>query len=139
MPSLNERIRFRITPCRGKCSDRSRHQEEGTQHQDGVGFDRGALSAVEAGLSVTFVSRWAVRKRLALGTLKLARVRGLKLSRMFSIAYPAGPEPTGNAGVFRMLFLARSMDLTPRVTGESKDKLHRVIRRGEQSTRLPTR
>jgi DNA-binding transcriptional LysR family regulator len=99
----------------------------------------GLLSAVEAGLGVTFVSRWAVRNRLALGTLKLARVRGLKLSRMFSIAYPPGPEPTGNAGVFRMFFLARGMDLTPRVTGESKDKLHRVIRRGEQSMRLPTR
>jgi hypothetical protein len=32
----------------------------------------GLLSAVEAGLGVTFVSRWAVRNQLALGTLKLA-------------------------------------------------------------------
>jgi DNA-binding transcriptional LysR family regulator len=78
----------------------------------------GLLSAVEAGLGVTFVSRWAVRNQLALGTLKLTRVRGLKLSRMFSIAYPAGPEPTGCAGVFRMFLLARGADLTPRVTGK---------------------
>ena len=67
----------------------------------------GLLSAAEAGLGVAFVSRWTVRNQLALGTLKLARVRGLKLSRMFSIVYPAGPEPTGNAGVFRMFLLAK--------------------------------
>lgn len=78
----------------------------------------GLLSAVEAGLGVAFVSRWTVRNQLALGTLKLARVRGLKLSSMFSIVYPAGPEPTGNAGVFRMFLLAKGMDLTPRTTGK---------------------
>jgi LysR family transcriptional regulator, transcriptional activator of the cysJI operon len=78
----------------------------------------GLLSAVEAGLGVTFVSRWTVRNQLALGTLKLARVRDLKLSRMFSIVYPAGPEPTGNTGVFRMFLLARGMDLMPRATGK---------------------
>jgi LysR family transcriptional regulator, transcriptional activator of the cysJI operon len=32
-------------------------------------------STVEAGFGVTFVSRWTVRNQLALGTLKLARVR----------------------------------------------------------------
>jgi LysR family transcriptional regulator, transcriptional activator of the cysJI operon len=78
----------------------------------------GLLSAVEAGLGVTFVSRWAVRNHLALGTLKLARLHGVKLSRMFSIAYPAGPEPAGNAGVFRKFLLARGVDLMPRVTGK---------------------
>ena len=77
----------------------------------------GLLSAVEAGLGVTFVSRWAVRNQLALGTLKLARVRGLKLSRMFSVVYPAGPEPTGNAGAFRRFLLTTGMDLMPRATG----------------------
>ena len=45
----------------------------------------GLLSAVEAGLGITFVSRWAVRNQLSLGTLKIARVHGLKLSRRFSI------------------------------------------------------
>ena len=45
----------------------------------------GLLNAVEAGLGVTFVSRWAVRNQLALGTAKLARVQGLKLSRRFSL------------------------------------------------------
>ena len=65
----------------------------------------GLLHAVEAGLGVTFVSRWAVRNQLALGTLKVARVEGLKLSRSFSIAYPAGPAPSGNVGVFRTYLL----------------------------------
>ena len=55
----------------------------------------GLLKGVEAGLGVTFVSRWAVRNQLALGTLKLARVDGLKLSRSFTLAYRAGPEPSG--------------------------------------------
>ena len=75
----------------------------------------GLLSAVEAGLGVTFVSRWAVRNQLSLGTLKLARVRGLKLSRMFSLAYPTGPKPSGIAATFRTFLLAHPMKLTQRV------------------------
>ncbi len=85
----------------------------------GMEFDsnEGLLSAVEAGLGVTFVSRWAVRNQLALGTLKLARVRGLKLSRQFSMAYPAGPEPTGSVGAFRAVLLTHAQDLAPRTRG----------------------
>ncbi len=82
----------------------------------------GLLTAVEAGLGVTFASRWAVRNQLALGTLKLARVRGLKLSRMFSLAYPAGPEPTGNAGAFRSFLLSRPMDPTPQTKNRAAKK-----------------
>ncbi len=76
----------------------------------------GLLSAVEAGLGVTFASLWAVRNQLALGTLKLARVRGLKLSRMFSLVYPAGPVPAGIAGAFRIFLLTLGSDLTPYMT-----------------------
>ena len=65
----------------------------------------GLISAVESGLGVTFVSQWAVRNQLALGSLKLAKVRGLKLLLLFSLAYPAGPEPSGNAGQFRHFLL----------------------------------
>jgi DNA-binding transcriptional LysR family regulator len=78
----------------------------------------GLLSAVEAGLGVAFVSRWAVRNQLSLGTLKIARVRDLKLSRQFSIAYPAGPAPAGNVGVFHRFLLSNSLDLVPRSTGK---------------------
>jgi LysR family transcriptional regulator, transcriptional activator of the cysJI operon len=84
----------------------------------------GLLNAVEAGLGVTFVSRWAVRNQLRLGTLKLARVRGLKLSRMFSIAYPAGPEPGAVAGAFRSFLLSRGMELMPRSTGKRTIDIH---------------
>jgi LysR family transcriptional regulator, transcriptional activator of the cysJI operon len=82
----------------------------------------GLLSAVEAGLGVTFASRWAVRNQLALATLKIARVRGLKLSRMFSLAYPAGPEPNGTAGAFRAFLLARSRDFMPQATARLAKK-----------------
>lgn len=80
------------------------------------------LSAVEAGLGVTFVSRWAVRNQLTLGTLRIARVKNLRLSRMFSLAYPVGPSPSGNAGAFRRFILHRSAELAPRVTGKARTK-----------------
>ncbi|WP_213804792.1 LysR family transcriptional regulator [Granulicella sp. dw_53] len=80
----------------------------------------GLLSAVEAGLGVTFVSSWAVRNQLTLGTLKLARVRGLKLSRRFSMAYPAGPEPSGSVGAFRSFLLSSCQKLFPRTTGKQQ-------------------
>jgi DNA-binding transcriptional LysR family regulator len=73
----------------------------------------GLLSAVEAGLGVTFVSRWAVRNQLALGTLKLTRIEGLTISRNFSLAYPTGPEPSGSAGAFRRFLLSQEA-LSPR-------------------------
>ncbi len=74
----------------------------------------GLLNAVEAGLGITFVSRWAVRNQLALGTLKLARLEGLKLSRSFSLAYPAGPEPSGSVGAFRAFLLGYAAAVSPR-------------------------
>lgn len=77
--------------------------------------NEGLLSAVEAGLGVTFVSRWAARSQLALGTLSAARVSGLRLSRMFSIAYPTGPEPSGNAGEFRRFLLSQPMRAMPTI------------------------
>jgi len=88
----------------------------------GLTFDstEGLLSAVEAGLGVAFVSRWAVRNQLALGTLKLVRVRGLALARMFSLASLAGPEPSGAAGAFARFVLERAEALAPRATGRPK-------------------
>ncbi len=73
----------------------------------------GLLNAVEAGLGVTFVSRWAARNQLALGTLELCRIEGLKLSRNFSLAYPAGPEPSGSVGAFRTFLLGQAAKLKP--------------------------
>jgi LysR family transcriptional regulator, transcriptional activator of the cysJI operon len=80
----------------------------------------GLLSAVEAGLGIAFVSRWAVRNQLALGTLKLARVRGLNLARMFSLATVAGPEPAGLTRTFHRFVLEHAEQLAPRTTGRNK-------------------
>ncbi len=80
----------------------------------------GLLSAVEAGLGVTFVSRWAARNQLALGTLKLAYARELKLTRWFSLARASGPEPRGNVEAFRALLLSHTFESAPRLTGRSK-------------------
>jgi DNA-binding transcriptional LysR family regulator len=74
----------------------------------------GLLNGVEAGLGVTFVSRWAVRNHLSLGTLKLSRVEGLKLSRSFSLAYRAGPEPSGNVGSFLAFLRDYAAAVAPR-------------------------
>jgi DNA-binding transcriptional LysR family regulator len=81
----------------------------------------GLLNAVEVGLGVTFVSQWAARNQLSLGKLKLARVQNLKLSRQFSMAYPAGPEPTGNVGAFRNYLLGRALDIASRRTSNRRD------------------
>ena len=77
------------------------------------------LSAVEAGLGVTFVSRWAVRNQLALRSLRLARVPGLSLRRRFSLVTLAGPEPTGAPGAFLHFTLDHAASLTPRPTSRS--------------------
>jgi DNA-binding transcriptional LysR family regulator len=82
----------------------------------------GLLSAVEAALGIAFVSRWAVRSQLALGTLHVARVKGLKLARMFSLATGLGPEPTGVTGAFHRFVLERAEALAPRATGRAKSK-----------------
>jgi DNA-binding transcriptional LysR family regulator len=85
----------------------------------GLTFDstEGLLSAVEAGLGIAFVSRWAVRNQLALGTLHVARIKGLALARMFSLATHAGPEPVGVAGAFWRFVIDRAEGLAPRPTG----------------------
>jgi DNA-binding transcriptional LysR family regulator len=85
----------------------------------------GLLSAVEAGLGVTFVSRWAVRNQLALGSLRPARVQGLQLDRMFSLACPSGPEPVGNAGAFRRFLLEQAAPARPRTVKPRRSAIER--------------
>ncbi len=90
----------------------------------GMTFDstEALLSAVEAGLGIGFVSRWAVRNQLALGTLQLAHIHGLKLARMFSVATVSGPEPAGATGEFHRFLLQNAEELTPRATGRGKHR-----------------
>jgi DNA-binding transcriptional LysR family regulator len=63
------------------------------------------ISSVESGLGIGFVTRAAVLPRLPLGRIATARIVGLRISRNFSLVYPAGPRPEGLAGVFRKFTL----------------------------------
>jgi DNA-binding transcriptional LysR family regulator len=66
-------------------------------------------SAVEAGLGVGFVSRWAIAKDLRLDTsFKIVAIEGLRIKREFLVTYVKGPEPQGLAHEFRRFLIARA-------------------------------
>ena len=66
-------------------------------------------SAVEAGLGVGFVSRWAIAKDLRLGnSFKIVETEGLRIRRDFLLAYASGPAPQGLAQEFRKFLFARA-------------------------------
>src|SRR5260370_3168812 len=65
-------------------------------------------SAVEVGLGIGFVSRWAIFKELELGTLRVAEVAGLRVVRHFSLIWRTGPVSQGHPGAFRTFALERS-------------------------------
>jgi DNA-binding transcriptional LysR family regulator len=66
-------------------------------------------SAVEAGLGIGFVSRWAIAKDLRLdNSFRIVEVRGLHIKREFLLAYSAGPAPSGLAQEFRRFLLSRA-------------------------------
>ena len=65
-------------------------------------------SAVEAGLGIGFVSRWAISKELELGTLKVSKASGVKITRHFALVTRTGPEPHGPAGALREFALSRA-------------------------------
>ena len=66
-------------------------------------------SAVEAGLGIGFVSRWAIAKDLRLNnSFKIVNVEGLRIKRDFLVAYASGPEPHGLVIEFRRFLIARA-------------------------------
>jgi DNA-binding transcriptional LysR family regulator len=56
-------------------------------------------SAIEAGLGIGFLSRWALRNEQRAGICVIA-VQGFSIKRLFQFVYPHGPEPQGGAGAF---------------------------------------
>jgi DNA-binding transcriptional LysR family regulator len=66
------------------------------------------VSGVEAGLGVGFVSEWAIRKELRLGTLATAQITGLEIRRAFSLIRPAGPVASGAVAAFRSFALGQA-------------------------------
>jgi len=71
------------------------------------------ISAVEAGLGAGFVSEWAVRKELRLGTIRVIPVEGLDASRDFTLIRAIGPAPPGPAGAFERFALAEAQSARP--------------------------
>jgi DNA-binding transcriptional LysR family regulator len=66
-------------------------------------------SAVEAGLGIGFVSRWAIAKDLRLGSsFRIVEIEGLRIKREFLVAYAAGPDSLGLASEFRRFVFARA-------------------------------
>jgi DNA-binding transcriptional LysR family regulator len=65
-------------------------------------------SAVEAGLGIGFVSRWAIAKELELGALRVARVSGVRATRHFTLISRTGPELQGPVAAFRVFALGRA-------------------------------
>jgi DNA-binding transcriptional LysR family regulator len=64
-------------------------------------------SAVEAGLGVGFVSRWALAKDARLGSaFKIVEVAGLRIKRDLLVASLAGPAPQGPVQDFRRFVLS---------------------------------
>jgi len=80
-------------------------------------------SAVEAGLGIGFVSRWAISKELELGALKVAQVRGLQMARHFSIVTRTGPELQGPPGAFRLFALTRGKLLSTKSSRSANPRL----------------
>ena len=66
------------------------------------------VSGVEAGLGVGFVSEWAMRKELRLGTVATASIEGMHILRAFSLIRPSGPVPAGPIAAFRSFAMSHS-------------------------------
>jgi DNA-binding transcriptional LysR family regulator len=64
------------------------------------------ISAVEEGLGAAFVSEWAIRKELRLGTVRVIPIEGLDMRRDFTLIRAFGPTPAGPAGSFERFTLA---------------------------------
>ena len=69
-------------------------------------------SAVEAGLGVGFVSRWAISKELELGALKIVPVSGVKATRHFTFVSRTGSQLQGITAAFRAFAMARARALS---------------------------
>jgi len=65
-------------------------------------------SAVESGLGVGFISRWAIAKELELRAVKMVEVPGLRITRHFSLVSRTSPEPQGPSAAFRDFALSRA-------------------------------
>ena len=71
----------------------------------------GIIAAVESGAGLAFTSIWSIGKELQVGSLITVPIRGVRITRPLRVAFPAGPEPAGNARAF-LDFLRLRRELT---------------------------
>ena len=84
-------------------------------------------SAVEAGLGVGVVSRWAIAKDLRLGhSFKIVEIKGLRIHRDFLLVTAKGPEPQGLAQEFRRFLAARAGARRAAVKPEKPTRIQRA-------------
>ncbi len=73
----------------------------------------GITTAVEAGLGIGFASLWSISKQLQLGSLRTVPIRGIRITRPLSVAYPLGQEPQGITLAFFNFLRSRHPVLGP--------------------------
>src|ERR1035437_10433254 len=73
----------------------------------------GIITAVEAGLGIGFASLWSISKELQLGSLRVVPIRGVRIMRPLSVAYPLGQEPQGITLAFLQFLRSRQDVLSP--------------------------
>lgn len=72
------------------------------------------ISGVEASLGAGFVSEWAIRKEVRLGTVRVVPVQDLDMRRDFTLIRRLGAIPEGPAGAFERFLLSGSE--SPRIS-----------------------
>lgn len=80
------------------------------------------LACIEAGLGVGFVSRFALERQRALGTLAVVKVKGLRVTREFSMVHPRGPKTNAAALAFaeHLAVFAKAFERRRRVRADKK-------------------
>lgn len=81
--------------------------------------------AVEAGIGISLLSHWALRKELTLDKLRLVKTDGMPFKRQFSIVKQATPFETKALQVF--LQMVREGNVIPKLT-DPKDQLKKNAR-----------
>lgn len=65
-----------------------------------LGSSEAVKGAVEGGLGISILSRWAIRKEVRLGTLREVSIQGVRMIRDFKLIHYKGKEFSHEMGVF---------------------------------------
>jgi DNA-binding transcriptional LysR family regulator len=81
-----------------------------------LGSTEALLASVEAGLGISFVSRFALERQRALGTLATVSVKGLRVVRELSMLHPRGPgsSPAAQGFAAHLRAFAHSLEIPRR-------------------------